>query len=132
MGTILCITFSRLQLTFAPSLCCRLEESRIEQNTFKDKWANPPCVFTIFLSADFVALLGLTLLLLEHYDFCSFDWQLPMLSVQEFWALYIYIYIYIIKCGCLGELVLTSTNFTGPEINDHVSFQWFRDLWDSK
>jgi len=35
--------------------------------------------------------------------------------------LYIYIYIYR---GCPGQLARTSTNPTGPEVNDHVSLQW--------
>ena len=34
-----------------------------------------------------------------------------------------YIYIYI-KCECPDQLAHTSTNLTGPEVNDHVSLQW--------
>jgi len=26
--------------------------------------------------------------------------------------------------GCPGQLACTSTNSTGPEVNDHVSLQW--------
>ena len=26
--------------------------------------------------------------------------------------------------GCPGQLARTSTNLTGPEVNDHVSLQW--------
>ena len=34
------------------------------------------------------------------------------------------LYIYIVYRGCPGQFARTSTNPTGPEVNDHVSLQW--------
>jgi len=36
---------------------------------------------------------------------------------------YLSVSFFLIYRGCLGQLACTSTNPTGPEINDHVSFQ---------
>jgi hypothetical protein len=35
-----------------------------------------------------------------------------------------YLNVFFYQRGCPGQLVRTSINPTGPEINDHVSPQW--------
>jgi hypothetical protein len=42
-------------------------------------------------------------------------------------ALSLYLFFFII----INMSIRTSTNSTGPEINDHVSLQWLWDLWNS-
>jgi hypothetical protein len=54
---------------------------------------------------------------------------------KTFTHAYIYIYIYfLVQRGCPGQLTRTSTNPTGPEVNDHVSLQWpsYEQPHDSK
>jgi len=33
-------------------------------------------------------------------------------------------FFFLVLRGCPGQLARTSTNPTGPEVNDHVSLQW--------
>jgi hypothetical protein len=40
-------------------------------------------------------------------------------------------FFFFLLRGCPGQLARTSTNPTGPEVNDHVSLQWPWGLWDS-
>jgi len=37
------------------------------------------------------------------------------------WCIFFFFFDYR---GCPGQLARTSTNPTGPEVNDHVSLQW--------
>jgi hypothetical protein len=49
-----------------------------------------------------------------------------MSTFDRFFFIFFYFYLFFFfdYRGCPGQLARTSTNPTGPEVNDHVSLQW--------
>jgi hypothetical protein len=44
--------------------------------------------------------------------------------IKDIFYFLFFIFIFFYYRGCPGQLARTSTNLTGPEVNDHVSLQW--------
>jgi len=55
------------------------------------------------------------------------DILLALEKVHDFfiqYAMFFFFFFFFYFRGCPGQLARTSTNPTGPEVNDHVSLQW--------
>ena len=55
-----------------------------------------------------------------HNDLCS----IAHLIFDAFEVLKSVFFIFLVSRGCPSQLACISTNPTGPEVNDHVRFQW--------
>jgi len=63
------------------------------------------------------------------FCFFSLSWQLKYIVVHfVVWfsisVILLSFFFFFFYRGCPGQLARTSTNPTGPEVNDHVSLQW--------